>query len=837
MLIGAQTGGLTGVVNDVDAMDGALSQWGFEVARCEGDQASRAGILDAYEGLIADAGADDAVFVYYSGHGGYCRPPDYERAIWPRAALQFIVPSDYAASTEGDFRGITSIELSVLLGRLTQKTRNVTVTLDCCHAALMSRDSNLRVRAQTRPASYEMVADHLESLRARGARFDRWSPTGNQNAVRVVACAPDQAAYEYANRDGVQMGILTESLTMALAEARALPVTWSTVVEQVRDRVLLFVPTQRPEAEGPSRRLLFDTVEADPIGTLPAVSGADGRVCLKGGPLLGVRVGDEFTIMPADSVEPQETTRIGDVTIDRVDALAAYGPLRPSRNVRSASVPLGARAHPTRLSAPSLAVRIPVAGAGVAELRQAIVQSTHVRLAETGEPCPIEVRADPAGLIIVDAVGPLTTPEQPDAAGISSVLTNLRRLAQAELMRRLSDDPQHALAAPVTIEFGVVNNGEFEPLEQSGAIVSTGQRICLRVRNEGTETVYLSVLDVGVAGRISLLTNAAPSGVRLDAGKMYVFGGNDFTGVLQGAELTWPEGLDRSQPRPETIQIVLMSAPHELWFVQNDGVRSAGPTRYRSTLENVVGQIRTGGYRDLTGEPRPSVRYAVHTVDFTLLPVRAAVAEEATFQVDERPDPSFRLFVPRSAAPQKVAVRLSDLVVHRNRAFGSADIRIDTLVLTRDADGQPSCEAHTERFHNIRDDQRLPLDRMQIFNGSAADFLDLAVWVSRDSADSLALSDLLKEKLTDGEVQAAFTQLGGMLTAAPQVAVAVAAISASAIVVNAAYHLLRGAVGDSIGLYRTTFLAHERFGVGRLPAQNTVRAQDFTFTYAIEDVG
>src|ERR1051326_1025907 len=124
LLIGAQTGGLTGVDNDVKSVADALTQRGFAVTRCEAENASRVGILDAYERLITDAGPDDAVFVYYSGHGGFYQPPDYATVVRPRAALQYIVPFDFDESPDGDFRGITSIELSLLLRRLTDKTRN-----------------------------------------------------------------------------------------------------------------------------------------------------------------------------------------------------------------------------------------------------------------------------------------------------------------------------------------------------------------------------------------------------------------------------------------------------------------------------------------------------------------------------------------------------------------------------------------------------------------------------------------------------------------------------------------------------------------------------------------
>jgi hypothetical protein len=49
------------------------------------------------------------------------------------------------------------------------------------------------------------------------------------------------------------------------------------------------------------------------------------------------------------------------------------------------------------------------------------------------------------------------------------------------------------------------------------------------------------------------------------------------------------------------------------------------------------------------------------------------------------------------------------------------------------------------------------------------------------------------------------------------------AIGAGAVLINTAYHLLTRMVGPTIGLYRTTLLAGERFGVGRSREQCLVR--------------
>src|SRR5690606_22117519 len=107
------------------------------------------------------------------------------------------------------------------------------------HAAYMSRDPDLRVKALYRPAiaTYHTVSEHIARLRRQGLRVDLRHPVGNEHAVRIVACAPEQSAYEYTNSSGVRIGMLTEALTQALAEAADLPLTWFTLMQSVRRRV------------------------------------------------------------------------------------------------------------------------------------------------------------------------------------------------------------------------------------------------------------------------------------------------------------------------------------------------------------------------------------------------------------------------------------------------------------------------------------------------------------------------------------------------------------------------------------------------------------------------
>jgi hypothetical protein len=345
-------------------------------------------------------------------------------------------------------------------------------------------------------------------------------------------------------------------------------------------------------------------------------------------------------------------------------------------------------------------------------------------------------------------------------------------------------------------------------------------------------------VDVGVAADVTLLTAADQFGVELEPGEAYVYGRHEQDGHLVGLPVHWPAGLAPDRARPETVVVLVTSDPQAVGVLQQSGVRVAKALVDGSPLEQLLAQIASGGDRDLTPASRgTSVRYAVHAVTFDLSPAPPPPAETARFLIDERPDPSVLQVTARSTAPATVAVRLEEVVVHRNRALGDADIRVDAVVLTgTGAPDAPVYRALTERFSNVSDGDTLPLSRMLIYHGPAVDFLDLGVWVSRDAAGSLALADLLKQELTGPELQAAGAQLAGLMLTAPHAAAAAAAIGAGAVVMNLAYRVLVNAVGTSIGLYRTSLLANEQFGVGRHPAKDLLTAQDFSLAYTVEAV-
>lgn len=452
LVIGAQTGGLSGVHHDAATMSTILSARGFQVdVRCEQD-ATQAGIREGLERLVTDARPDDAVVIYYSGHGNVARVLSPNGIELPER--RFIVPTDYDESSPGDFRGITAIELSVWVARLTERTHNVTVIMDCCHAGRMVRDPDLRVKGWPHP-TYLDVAENTGMLRALGLPTDILHPIENPYAVRLGACGPEQSAYEYTVR-GVRTGVFTDSLRAALEEAGSGRVTWLALMQRIRDRVMTLDVGQRPEVEGPWSRLLFDETEvAAGIAVPVVVPGArNNRVILPGAALLGASLGDTFGITAAGALAATDETILARATVAETDGVSVEADVELRDGCEQ--LPPMVEAHP--LSTSTVPDPVRVAGRGVLAdtVRSAIDAVPTLRAVGLDYDGPVLAEVTVADSLTLRDGGPEPLATEPaDEVGVGRVVANLRRMARTAALRRLAPGPGMGLTDTFVVEWGL----------------------------------------------------------------------------------------------------------------------------------------------------------------------------------------------------------------------------------------------------------------------------------------------------------------------------------------------------------------------------------------------
>lgn len=821
LVIGSPFGGLRGVVNDVAAMRRLLEGRGFEVVTVFGPDATRDGIVSALDALVKRVESqDDAVVVHYSGHGGYTVLPDREES--PRRVVQFIVPMDFHDAQV--FRGVLDLELSARLAALTAITLNVTTIFDCCHSTRMARGRPDQTRAVRSIGRFHHAAlpDRLREVEAFAVGA---SVTGNPRLVSLAACQPNESAWEQHQEGSGTMGHFTRALTEVLDDYGDAPVSWHVVFSQVRERVLELEPAQRPEGSGPIDRLVFGLARE---GSPEAVTFFydEGQPALRAGPLLGAVPGAVYAILGADG------------------RLVANGTVRANRRgvalldlkrIPHAPEPVdGSLAVPTRLGVPPLPVEVRGDGPDRAAFDAALVNEASLFAVASNGAVLVELEGDQVCLRVhegADLVRPLAGPTR-----VADAVARLRAVSRAQVLRSLP--PGGLPPGAVDVRWGRVEDGTAIPLGPGDAL-HVGERLFLEVDNRTARRLYLAIYDIGISGNVTLQMQQR-SGFMLAAqgqpGPHRFVLGEDFGQLTGVGPLQWNDDVPADQgSRTETLVVVVSEDWQDFGALDTEQPDVRGLDGEPSAFERVLESARVGGFRDLP-TPRGSSRgrYASYAIDFELHPAPAS-----SFELDFAPEPREWAATARRRSvaadpPSEVGLRLSDLVVHRNRnLWGRADVSVETAVVTVDPTGKAVVAPFSSPFHRIANGDRLPFDDLRVFSGPVHSFLDLAVWV-RQAQGETTLPEFVAEAGQNPEFQSALVTIAGLAVAAPQAAVVVGAASAVATVVAILDRMIHHAAGTSIGLYRRSFFAHERFGVGRHPDEGMLRAQDLSLAFRIE---
>ncbi|KAL2833767.1 caspase domain-containing protein [Aspergillus cavernicola] len=575
LLIASPTRGLSGPLNDVETISSILTKQNFGVTRCCGDNATRDGILTVWRRLITETVPGDAVVIYYSGHGGLVETPRDEMSstgLGENWRMQFILPVDYDESTDDDFRGILDVELSYLLRDTTLKTDNVTVILDCCHAGRMARYPGHGGRAFPKRISGVQHYDlrrHVERLRRSGQLRGETNPLGNQNAVRIMATAATETAWEYENAHGEWTGALTDALARALEEAQNTPsgygVSWRTTLLRVCELVNHNFPQQHPVAEGPDVRLLFSTAERTPGWLQLRIEQGEG--VLQGGRVAGVCEGNVYCIMPSGHESLDYRLALGTATVTNITGFYARVELQP---VSLSNLPdQSALAFIQKEALPRWPVVVP---SSLDILREKIAESKFLRPCNPGEAneALAEVRHDGDQVVLctkygVEIASQSIPGEISSADAYSAIATAATQLARAQhllTLQYLSDETR--LGHSVDITIGLVDKGKpGERFQQDGNdTVVENDRLYISLDNNGADTVYLSVFDINVAGMVTLISENSSSGIELKPGRSSILGKGEFR--LEGLKLSWPKGVAKSQEVHEQLVLILTNRAVDL---------------------------------------------------------------------------------------------------------------------------------------------------------------------------------------------------------------------------------------------------------------------------------
>lgn len=623
VLVGSPLGGLVGVEADVQRIGQRLRARGFACRRCVGPLATRARMLGELEALRDAARPGDAVVVYYSGHGGRCHLDGSERAH------NYLVPMDH--DRERRFRGVADFELALIIHDLSLRTRNVTVILDCCHAATMvrdaHRDASFRSDAGFGPGPNEQVRRWIGQARypmpdAMKARFDDFQaragelhPDGNPGVVRLVATGSGSPAFEL--RDGDRSGgYLTAELCAALDEGLDALVSWDAVTRRLRERIIARrgSTTQRPELEGPVGRLPFtlQTV-ADVVGRSTLVQRqTDGSAWVRAGRLHGVSLGDELAVL--DGRGEGSVVATAEV-VERLDDCARV----ELRCDRETSVGGPATGSVVVISRPALRRSVWLDGEAraLAELRGALGRNARLRVIEHEGEAMFRVRGSDGPLRLE---GPLLhrIPRRADTPGIARLAHDLDDVVRASILEdALADPPGLPPDLAWSIEVLVRPPGHRSPrplVEGETLVPGTGVRVRLEHATRAKPTLYVNALDRGVSRRMELLNPSQPSGVPLRAPTGPSPTVEWVPGSTMVMPLGWPADVPKVPGLSEALVFVVSDRPLDLRALLGLDEAARRLHDHRTTAVRPLADTHPDAALG------SALRWAVRRASFTVLP-------------------------------------------------------------------------------------------------------------------------------------------------------------------------------------------------------------------------
>ena len=334
LLIGCDHGRLRGTENDVKSMKAFLENCGFQpekITTLTGKYSTRAAIERKWEDLLRKLGKDDAVVIYYSGHGGYATRTTAQQA--GPSHFQFLLPCDFNHNDSPDnWKGILDIEISRLLYDTTIITSNVTYILDCCHSSRLGKAPDTSEDRKTTVPKVHTV--ELEDSKYAQIWLDAKTRCGgpdvsgtpdftepsysNPDVVRIAAAAAESTAWQRYGGDDNWAGMMTESLVKVLPILKD-DMSWHNIMLMVGELVgrEFHGDPQQPRSAGADYRIPF-SMSVD-LSTSLWADMRNETIVIQGGRALGVEEGDDFNLKPWDRDESMAIT----ATVIEVHAFAA----------------------------------------------------------------------------------------------------------------------------------------------------------------------------------------------------------------------------------------------------------------------------------------------------------------------------------------------------------------------------------------------------------------------------------------------------------------------------------------------------------------------------------
>lgn len=615
---------LRGCVNDAMLMKQLLVEhFKFDegnIFSLHNTEASHKAIIHAMEELVERVQDDDIVVFHYSGHGSQRKSLDLSEGTGMNST---ICPSDSGYIDPYPNLDITDDSINEWLGRLANKTPYISLTFDCCHSGTITRDA-LGAKARGLPSDTRslnamgidtnVLAPPAAKRRAAN-KHSNWL-TLSDSYVVMSGCRDDEFSYEYASDGGgepVQNGALTHFLSQALLNAKP-GTTYRDAFELARNGVNARFKTQHPQIEGAQDREIFGVNDIEPLRFISVSSVQGNIVTLAGGCAHGLRVDSLWAVYPAgikttDGISPLATlivTTVGAISAQAsiVKAAASFGAgarcvesapgaqqFRLSVDVSHLDAPDAA--HLTALIAPSpllsLASTTTTSDAAV----HILSASDQLGLSAS---LPSDFRLEAPSWAVLDLTGNFLMPLHAlsNESAASTIISNLETIARYRNALTLYN-PDSRLNVEFNL-YHVDDDNQLHNINGQDFIFEDGQNLALEIINHEATNVFVSLLDFGLTGKVSLFYPPRSSSEMIGPGKTLRLGDDarkitlnvlpDFIGT-QGTE---------------TVKAIFTSEQSDFRWLQQGGTRSL-ETSYSSMRQQFEAAYHGPTTRNMSFEP------------------------------------------------------------------------------------------------------------------------------------------------------------------------------------------------------------------------------------------
>ncbi|MHA6299758.1 caspase family protein [Devosia sp. CAU 1758] len=236
-----EIGDLTAPDNDIVAMRSlAIDVFGYEAADVmviSNEEATRAGILDAFESWLVEGTAEgDRALFYFSGHGSQVAVPEASGGMRLTSTLvPFDASFDVLPVAEEPGGHVLGAQIGELIDRLSG--RDVTIIADSCYSGSVTRGANLDADIAGNDARFRTITpttpiniapgdygpDLMERAKTTIRLIDpvRRDGSAREGVAVWQAATLAQLAWESVAEDGKQRGIFTEAFVRGLRDLDA----------------------------------------------------------------------------------------------------------------------------------------------------------------------------------------------------------------------------------------------------------------------------------------------------------------------------------------------------------------------------------------------------------------------------------------------------------------------------------------------------------------------------------------------------------------------------------------------------------------------------------------